>query len=181
MPKCSCTDCWQKIEEFHRFHRSILTAQEEYLRRTIKTEIEREPDNSFHEIPKLLNFVEVITNCEEFNVFADEIIKANNGLEDSSQREIKTHYRDNCSNDAASAVEDEIDAMKENDGSNMGEYDDDCDNDYNEEEEEAEESDSCDNEPKYAAGKFIVFVLSSVKLILSIFKQTLLLRFRCRK
>lgn len=112
LPKCICTNCWQKIEEFHNFHRSILNAQDEYLKRAVKSEIEREPDNTYslHEITKPPNFVEVITNCEEFNEFADETIKARNDFDDSNQQEIKLQDFDEFNNDAvSSAVEDEDD------------------------------------------------------------------------
>lgn len=118
LPKCICTDCWHKIEEFHNFHRSILNAQNEYLKRTIKSEIEREPDNvcSLHEIIKPPNFVEVITNCEEFNEFADETIKPSHDLDDNNQQEIKLQDFDDFCNDAASAaVYDEDDEDGDND------------------------------------------------------------------
>lgn len=121
LPKCICTDCWHKIEEFHNFHRSVLNAQDEYLKRAIKSEIEREPDNacSSHEVTKPPNFVEVITNCEEFNEFADETIKASdNDLGDNNQQEVKLQEFDEFCNDTASDMEDDESIRDDDDGDN---------------------------------------------------------------
>lgn len=44
LPKYVCTVCWQKIDDFHRFHRSVQHAQENYLKLVIKCEtIECDP------------------------------------------------------------------------------------------------------------------------------------------
>lgn len=47
LPKYICTECWQKTEEFHEFHRSVQLAQDDYLKTTIKCEvIECDPSES---------------------------------------------------------------------------------------------------------------------------------------
>lgn len=39
-PKFVCSDCWQKTETFHEFHRSVKRAQENYLKQVVKHEQE---------------------------------------------------------------------------------------------------------------------------------------------
>lgn len=110
LPKCSCVDCWHRIEDFHNFHRSVHNAQADYLKRTVKSEItDREPDHAPHETIKPPNFVEVITNCEEFNEFAEETLKANADEFDDveHQEEEKLQDFDDMFNDIASAKDDE--------------------------------------------------------------------------
>lgn len=90
LPKWVCADCWEKTEDFHRFHRSVRNAQEEYLGQVVKLEIEIEPETESHEITDQLTFAEVITNCDEFIGFADEnSTKPNNELDDIDQQETK--------------------------------------------------------------------------------------------
>lgn len=94
-------------------------------------------------------------------MFADETIKANIGLDDSNPQEFKAQVVDHHANDAISAVEDEIDAMKEDEESNTDAIDDDCDNDnYEDEEEEDDESDNYDDEIEDAAGEMHSFICS---------------------
>lgn len=89
LPKCVCVDCWEKTEDFHKFHRLVRNAQEEYLKQVVKFEIEIESESNPIEITEHPKFVEVITNCDEFNEFVDEdSIKPNNELDDVDQ-EIK--------------------------------------------------------------------------------------------
>lgn len=86
LPKFICFNCWEKTEEFHQFHRSVHDAQNEYLKRITNFEMENENENenNSHEIMTQPNFVEVITNCDGFDEFADEnLIKLNHENEDS--------------------------------------------------------------------------------------------------
>lgn len=39
LPKFICSECWSKTEEFHKFHRSVQNAQDNYLSMVIKREI----------------------------------------------------------------------------------------------------------------------------------------------
>lgn len=61
-----------KTEEFHKFHRSVRNAQEEYLKQVIKFEVENEVENQSLELTEQPSFVEVITNYDDLNEFADE-------------------------------------------------------------------------------------------------------------
>lgn len=116
------------------------------MRRTIKTEIDREPENHFHEITNLPDFVEVIPNGEEFSVFADETIKTNDVIDECNEQE-SPKLEDSTNNGPLTDEE-----------SNGGEYGDDCDKDYDEDDvdEEAVEtaSNNCDFEIKEESGKF---------------------------
>lgn len=38
LPKYVCMVCWQKVDDFHQFHRSVQDAQEVYLKSKIKCE-----------------------------------------------------------------------------------------------------------------------------------------------
>lgn len=40
LPKFICSNCWQKTEEFHQFHRDVQRAQEKFLGENVKREIE---------------------------------------------------------------------------------------------------------------------------------------------
>lgn len=93
MPKYGCSDCWYKIEEFHNFHRNILTAQEEYLKREIKLEVEYDADDG----TKPPKFIEVITNFD--------------GFTDDNRQKIKCE--DSDIDEANASFEDDFDAMEE--------------------------------------------------------------------
>lgn len=58
LPKCICSECWEKTHTFHRFHRCVRIAQEEYLSQIVKN-----PQTSFVEVP---------TNYDALNEFIDE-------------------------------------------------------------------------------------------------------------
>lgn len=149
LPNCICTDCWKKVGDFHRFHRSILSAQEEYLKRSVKLEIEQEN-------VRLPNFVEVITNCDEYNVFADETIKASSAFDDI--QEIKPHHVDGIVLD----IENEIDVIhegKEEEGEDEACKEEDayCVNENNDDNYDQDEDDSTKIENDAGIINFIAF------------------------
>lgn len=43
LPKWICTDCWQKTEQFHEFHRAVQQAQNNYLAAIVKCEFTFDP------------------------------------------------------------------------------------------------------------------------------------------
>lgn len=48
LPNYVCTDCWHKTEEFHKFHRSVQRAQENYLLvKPEETDQDAQDDNHF--------------------------------------------------------------------------------------------------------------------------------------
>lgn len=154
LPKCICTDCWQKVDEFHNFHRSVLDAQKEYLKRSIKSEIERDPDSNLNEITNPPSFVEVITNCDEFNVYPDGTIKDTNELDDDNhQQEMEPHGLDDLCNDTGSAIEESKDAHSNDDGN--PDYD---DEDYTDGEGDGDGDDDDDDENVEAAGKGPIYL-----------------------
>lgn len=89
LPKCICIACWEKIEEFHRFHRTVRCAQEEYLRQIVKCEDDNETENITNEITEQPNFVEVITNCDGLG-FSDDYTTKPDELDDIDNKEIKS-------------------------------------------------------------------------------------------
>lgn len=95
LPNYVCLNCWEKTEEFHKFHCSVHDAQNEYLKQIQITDfkIESELEISLNEIPERIepNFIEVISKCDGIDEFVDEnSIKVNNEFEDSEyQSQIK--------------------------------------------------------------------------------------------
>lgn len=136
LPKCTCVDCWRRIEDFHNFHRSVFNAQAEYLKRRVKSETEREPNlaSYSHDTTSPPRFVEVITNCEEFIEFTDESLKANDEFnDDDHQQEIKLQD--------VGDLFDDIPCAREDEESNQNTYDNDnSNNDYYEEENDKREA-----------------------------------------
>lgn len=49
-PNYVCADCWEKIEEFHKFHRSVQRAQANYVKEFVKCE-NVEPDVHDEPVP----------------------------------------------------------------------------------------------------------------------------------
>lgn len=111
LPKCVCAVCWEKTNEFNEFYRSVHIAQEEYLKQVVKLEVENETENHCIEQPtEQPKFVEVITNCDEFNEFSDEnVFKPNNALDDTDQHEIKhIELTDEFQNELTDAFQNEL-------------------------------------------------------------------------
>lgn len=65
-------DCLKKTQEFHTFHQSVKIAQEEYLRRIVKSEAVNEIESHSLDIAEQPDFVEVMTNVDMLNEFIDE-------------------------------------------------------------------------------------------------------------
>lgn len=69
LPRTICLECWQKIDTFHAFHRSVQSAQSNYLVKFVKhefvepdqTNIESDPINPYENEDdiKMPSFVEV--------------------------------------------------------------------------------------------------------------------------
>lgn len=120
LPKCVCANCWEKIEEFHKFHRSVRNAQEEYLKQIVKFEVENEHENGSVETTVQPKFVEVITNCDDLNEFDDEYSIKPNILDDTDEPEIKTdEFVDALYNDTIISDNfDEIEGGEEQTGTN---------------------------------------------------------------
>lgn len=95
LPKCICQDCWTKIDDFHKFLGTVRDAQEEYLKQIVKYEVENET-----EVTVQPNFVEVITNCEDFNESADECITKPEIFHDIDEPQTKAEPADALCDDA---------------------------------------------------------------------------------
>lgn len=85
---------------------------------------------------KLPDFVEVMTNCDEFNVFADETIKPSNEFDENNQQEIKPYDLDDFCNDFVRKERNDPTEEEEEDTHWHG------DNDYYKEENDENEDDA---------------------------------------
>ncbi|XP_031622031.1 zinc finger protein 888-like [Contarinia nasturtii] len=90
LPKWICCNCWDKIEEFHRFHRFVRNAQEDYLKQIVKYEEENDIESNCRDISEQTNFVEVISNYDELNEFVDELSTKSDALDDTDEKPTKS-------------------------------------------------------------------------------------------
>lgn len=74
LPKYICSQCWQKIDEFHKFHCSVQHAQDNYLNVKIKCETIDDPLNrhdtiaNHHELDAELEKLEQLDDEPELEV-----------------------------------------------------------------------------------------------------------------
>lgn len=62
LPKYACHECWREIDTFHTFHRSVQSAQSNYLIQFVKHELNDTEVSADENVPELPSFVEVTTN-----------------------------------------------------------------------------------------------------------------------
>lgn len=70
LPNFVCVECWEKTESFHRFHRSVYAAQENFLSGLVKCEIKNDVDESLDS--EQTNFVEEHTNINEISTLTEQ-------------------------------------------------------------------------------------------------------------
>lgn len=88
LPGCICYICWSKIQDFHKFHRRVRSAQAEYLKKVVKIEVEDE--NHLFEAIEQPNFVEVLTNSEDFYEFTGEFITKTETFNEIDETQIRS-------------------------------------------------------------------------------------------
>lgn len=79
LPKCVCTECWNKTEDFHNFYQFVQTTQTTYLNKNRNVEQKCQFDQIFVEdLVKVADEIENEIKCEnENNLEAIEFVETN--------------------------------------------------------------------------------------------------------
>lgn len=101
LPKSVCIDCWNKIEDFHKFHRFVQSSQAQYLKNIGKhDQMDKPPSDK----PKPFNFANVLENFTDGRFYAEVTseLKSQIGLESglfgqstSDQHHAYKHWQNN--------------------------------------------------------------------------------------
>lgn len=113
LPKYVCSVCWQKMDEFHQFHRSVQHAQENYLKLEIKCEaIECDPFVGMDTVP---DHYESDADIVEHSKHSDQSDKRTNDLEiESDNNLIKFEENIQSDNDSDNDIPMDIKDDEEN-------------------------------------------------------------------
>lgn len=106
LPKWICTDCWQKTEQFHRFHRSVQQAQENYFNEIIKCEfvdplniLDTEPVNQYELEANIADIITEPKKADQSDYELEQDVKQNDHTEFEENIEIDDDILTNIKQD----------------------------------------------------------------------------------